>query len=171
MKSEVVTHTIPMFCPQGSKILILGTIPSPKSRAFGFYYGHPQNRFWRVVAEVLGQEQPVDNEAKKAFLIKNHIGLWDVLASCEIAGASDSSIKNPVPNDFSELLARGEIRQIFTTGRKATELYNRYCLPVTGVETAILPSTSPANCRLKYEDLKKAYAAILTPLGFNKKEI
>ncbi|MDO4289529.1 MAG: DNA-deoxyinosine glycosylase [Eubacterium sp.] len=158
-------HTIPAFCPAGSKILILGTIPSPKSREFGFYYGHPQNRFWRVVADVLGQEKPADNQEKKDFILKNHIGLWDVLASCDIAGASDSSIKNPVANDFTEILARGEIVQIFTTGRKATELYNKYCLPVTGVKTTMLPSTSPANCRLKYEDLKQAYTAILKPLG------
>ena len=165
MNRERVEHTIPVFCPKGSRILILGTIPSPKSRAFGFYYGHPQNRFWRVLADVLEEDIPETNDEKKAFLLRNHIGLWDVLASCEINGASDSSIKNPVPNDFTEILSRGEIQSIYTTGRKATDLYKRYCYPDTQVEAIMLPSTSPANCRVSFEALKEAYRVIRGSLG------
>ncbi|MEG0495998.1 MAG: DNA-deoxyinosine glycosylase [Eubacterium sp.] len=159
-----VEHTIPAFCPENAKILILGTIPSPKSREFGFYYGHPQNRFWRVLADVLNQAVPTGNEAKKAFLRDNYIALWDVLASCDIDGASDNSIKNPIPNDFSEVLSNGRIKAIYTPGAKATALYKKLCFSKNGVPSILLPSTSPANCRLKYEDLKEAYSVILKPL-------
>ena len=162
--NNLVTHTIEPFCQPDARILILGTIPSPKSREFGFYYGHPQNRFWRVLSDILNQPRPETNEEKKDFLTRNNIALWDVLASCNIDGASDSSIKNPVPNDFTEVLGRGKIKAVFTTGAKATSLYKKYCYPTTGVPSILLPSTSPANCRLKYEDLKQAYRVILEPL-------
>lgn len=159
-----VTHTIPVFCPDGALVLILGTIPSPKSRKFGFYYGHPQNRFWRVLSDLLGEKKPETNEEKKLFLERNHIALWDVLAACDIEGASDSSIKNAIPNDFTELLAKGTIRGIYTTGAKATDLYQKHCFPKNGVASVMLPSTSPANCRLSYDDLKQAYSVILKAL-------
>lgn len=160
--SEYIEHTLEPVYNEESKILILGTIPSPKSREFGFYYSHPQNRFWRVIADLLGQTVPKTNEEKTSFLLKNHIALWDVLKSCNIEGADDSSIQNPVANDFLPLLRETGIQTIFTTGTKATALYKRLCAPVTGISSVSLPSTSPANCRhYSYESLLEHYRVIL----------
>lgn len=160
--SEFVEHTLKPIYNNQSKILILGTMPSPKSREFGFYYSHPQNRFWRVISQLLEQSTPSTNEEKTTFLLKNHIALWDVLKSCEIEGADDSSIKNPVANDIASLLHETNIKAIFTTGTKATALYKKLCLPVTGVSSIYLPSTSPANCRhYSYENLLESYKIIL----------
>lgn len=147
-----------------SRILILGTIPSPKSRETGFFYGHPQNRFWRVLAAVLGEAVPASNEEKTALCLRRRIALWDVLSACEIEGAADTSIRNPVPNDLSSLLADSEIRAVFTTGGKAFSLYKRYSQPLTGVPAVPLPSTSPANCARSLESLCEAYQIILTYL-------
>jgi len=129
-----------------SKVLILGTIPSPKSREAGFYFGHPQNIFWKILAESICQPVPASEiSAKKQFLLQNNIALWDVLHACDINGASDLSIKNPVPNKFRPLIAQTKIRAIFTTGKKATELFNTLCTKEVGMEAIYLPSTSPAN--------------------------
>lgn len=161
MKSSLVTHEFGAFYDQDSRVLILGTIPSPKSREQGFYYGHPQNRLWRVLAELLGEQKPETVDAKKRMLRKHHIAMWDVLASCEIAGASDSSIRNPVPNDMNLILNAADIRAAFTTGAKATQLFQKYCTPTCGLEPIRLPSTSPANCACSYEKLLEAYGQIL----------
>jgi len=158
--SALVTHTFPPVFDQYSRILILGTIPSPKSRELGFYYGHPRNRFWKVVADVCKESLPVTIAEKTAFSLRNHIAVWDVLKSCEICGADDGSIRNPVANDMDEVLKHADIRAIFTTGTKATNLYRKYCFPKTGVSSIMLPSTSPANCRTSYEELRKAYKQI-----------
>jgi hypoxanthine-DNA glycosylase len=129
-----------------SKILILGSFPSPKSREFGFYYGHPQNLFWSVLARVLDTPEPArDRAAREAFLLENRIAVWDVLRACEIDGASDNSIKSPVPNTFRPLLRASEIAAIFTTGRTATDLFNALCAREAGQRARYLPSTSPAN--------------------------
>ena len=136
---EHITHAFPPVYDTESRVLILGTMPSPKSRENGFYYGHPRNRFWKVLADVLSQPLPETNEAKTCFLHRNHIALWDVLASCEIHRADDSSIRNPVPNDFLPILAAAPIRTIFTTGTKAAALYKRYCYPQTRIPAVPLP--------------------------------
>ncbi len=160
--AQTVTHTIAPVFDRNSRVLILGTIPSPKSREYGFFYGHPQNRFWRVLATLFEVPLPLTNEEKKALAISHHIALWDVLASCSIEGASDSSIRDPVPNDLSRILQAADIRAVFTTGKKAKALYDRYCYPLTGREAISLPSPSPANCRgCTLEDLTEAYRIIL----------
>ena len=143
-------------------MLILGTIPSPKSREQGFYYGHPQNRFWKVLADVLGEEFPQTVEERKRFLKRNHIALWDVLESCEIKGASDVSIRNARPNDMNRILKAKDtnIQAIFVAGTKAAKLYKKLCLPTCGVEAIQLPSTSPANCGCSDEKLREAYSQI-----------
>ena len=156
-----VRHEFGPFYDKDSKVLILGSIPSPKSREQGFYYGHPQNRFWKVLADVLDEEIPETVEQRKKMLAKHHIALWDVLDSCEIKGASDTSIKDPVANDMNVILSKAGIRAIFTTGAKADELYKKMCYPICGVSSIRLPSTSPANCGYKYENLKEAYSQIL----------
>lgn len=158
MEAGLVTHEFDAFFDKDSRVLILGTIPSPKSREQGFYYGHPQNRFWKVLADVLGEEFPQTVEERKVFLKRNHIALWDVLESCEIKGASDVSIRNARPNDMNRILQAADIRAIFTTGAKAAQLYKKLCFPECGVEAVRLPSTSPANWGCSYEKLREAYS-------------
>lgn len=156
-----VTHEFGPWFDAQSRVLILGTVPSPKSRAAGFYYAHPQNRFWRVLP-MLFDEPPLvgDIARQKEFLTRRHIALWDVLDSCEIEGASDASIRNPVANDMRVILRAAPIRAIFCTGQKAGALYKKYCLPQCGVAAQVLPSTSPANCAMGLDVLCEKYAVI-----------
>lgn len=158
---EHIIHSIEPVFDAESRVLILGTMPSPKSREVQFYYGHPQNRFWRVLVAVLGEELPQSVPEKKAMLLRHRIALWDVLAECEITGASDSSIRNPVANDLSVILDHAPVQAVFTTGATAWKLYTRLQKPHTGIEAVRLPSTSPANCAVKMEALTEAYKAIL----------
>lgn len=162
MEAGFVTNKFDAFYGKGAKVLILGTIPSPKSREQGFYYGHPQNRFWKVLTDVLDEEFPQTVEERKRFLKRNHIALWDVLESCEIKGASDVSIRNARPNDMNRILKDEDtnIQAIFVAGTKAAKLYKKLCLPTCGVEAIQLPSTSPANCGCSDEKLREAYRQI-----------
>lgn len=158
MHYETVIHSIPPLYAPDSRVLILGSIPSPKSREAGFFYGHPQNRYWRVLAAVLGEETPQSIAEKREMCLRHRIAMWDVLASCEIIGAGDSTIRNPSPNDLTGLLARTQVRAVFATGQKAAQLYRKYnpdALPVTA-----LPSTSPANAAWSIDRLIEAYRAI-----------
>jgi len=169
MESNLVTHSLSPIFNKDSKILFLGTMPSPLSRKKGFYYSHPQNRFWRIISDVLKQEIPITNSEKEKFLYTNGIALWDVLKSCEIEGADDSSIKNPVANNIESILDAADIKAIFTTGLKATSLYKTYCYPKTRVSSIYLPSTSPANCRnYTYDRLLEEYFVMLKYLNNNK---
>ena len=136
-------------------------VPSPKSREQGFYYGHPRNRFWPVLAALFGEEAPETVDERRSFLIRHRIALWDVLASCEIVGADDGSIREPEPNDMSVILEAADIAAVFTTGGKATKLYEKLCLPLCGVPAIGLPSTSPANCACSMDRLVKEYGKIL----------
>ncbi|MDR1495634.1 MAG: DNA-deoxyinosine glycosylase [Clostridiales Family XIII bacterium] len=146
MRFSQIVHPWPPLCDADSKILILGTIPSPKSREMGFYYGHPQNIFWKTLAEVLDvPAPPYDVPARRAFALSRRVALWDVLHSCRIEGASDDSIKYPVPNKFRPLLDKTKIAYIFTTGKKGTELFRTLCEEEAGMRSIYLPSTSPAN--------------------------
>ncbi len=140
-----ITHPIPPFWDADSCVLILGSFPSVKSRECGFFYGHKQNRFWKVTAAVFGDGVPESLEEKKAFLRKNRIALWDVIAACEIEGSSDASIRDAVANDITPILANADIRHIFVNGKTAAALYEKYILPQVGREAITLPSTSPAN--------------------------
>ena len=149
----MITHPIPPVFDKDSRILILGSFPSVRSREEGFFYGHPQNRFWKVMASVFNEETPCTLEAKKAFLLRNHIALWDVIGSCEIDGSSDSSIRNVTVNDISVILDKADIRSICLNGKKAEQYYKKYLLPVTGREGICLPSTSPANAAWSMERL------------------
>lgn len=143
---EHVEHTLTPWVDGESRVLVLGTMPSPKSRARGMYYGHPQNRFWPTLAALWGESRPETPEAARAFAARHHLALWDVLASCAIDGAADSSIAEPVANDVAALLARYPgITHIATTGKKAEALYRKHLLPQTGIAPLALPSTSAAN--------------------------
>lgn len=158
---ERVVHPLEPVWDAHSRVLVLGTMPSPKSREYGFYYSHPQNRFWRIIADLYGLPLPKTNDEKRAILLSCGIALWDVLKSCVIEGADDGSIREPVPNDIAGLLSRTGIRSVFTTGAKAATLYRRLCLKETGIPAVALPSTSPANCRFySYEKLLEAYQVL-----------
>ena len=162
---ETVTPSLAPVIDAESRILLLGTMPSPKSRETGFYYGHPQNQFWNVLAAVFDTGTPQSIPEKLAFLHAHHIALWDVLHSCEIKGAEDSSIQNPVVHDIRSLLSKAPIRQIFTTGKKATALYTKYCFPDTQRESIYLPSTSAANRgRFPFTALVTEYSILRTYL-------
>ena len=147
-----------------SEILILGSFPSVKSREQMFYYGHPQNRFWKVVAALCDSCVPQTIEEKRTLLLAHHIALWDVLASCEIEGASDASITGAVPNDLARVLDAAPIEAVFCTGARAAELYTRFCEPRTGMPCVKLPSTSPANAAVKLDELVEAYGVLLPHL-------
>lgn len=157
-------HTFPPEYDENSEILILGSFPSVKSREANFYYGHPKNRFWPLIADLFGEKVPASIEEKKAFLKRNRIALWDVIAGCDIKGSSDSSIKNVEANDINLILLNSKVGKIYTNGRKAFDLYNMYCLEKTGREAVMLPSTSPANAAFTYEKLREAWAAVRDPL-------
>ena len=155
-----VTHTFGPYYNSDSKILILGSMPSVKSRELGFYYMHPQNRFWLILEKVFNEKIGVSIEDKKQFLNKHCIALWDVLKSCEINGSSDSSIKNIQVNDINSLLKKTKITKIFTTGKKAYDLYNKYIFPKTNINAIKLFSSSPANCAISLEKIVENYQVI-----------
>ena len=155
-----VNHTFDAFYNKDSEILILGTIPSVKSRLVGFYYMHPQNRFWQILSIVYKEEIGNSIDEKKLFLKKHKIALWDVLASCDILGSSDATIKNIKVNDIKSILNKTNIKKIYTTGKKAYELYNKYCFKDTLIEAVYLYSPSPSNCRIKLEELVENYQVI-----------
>ncbi len=159
---EHIIHPIPPFYDKTSTILILGSFPSVKSRESRFFYGHPQNRFWKLMARLYGEDQvPVTVEEKAALLKRHHIAAWDSIHACDIQGSSDSSIRNVEPNDFREILSTAPIRQIFTNGKKSHEIYRKYCFPQTQREDICLPSTSPANAAWDLDRLAEAWKVIL----------
>ncbi len=164
MPFETLTHTFEPIYNNDSRILILGSFPSVKSRENHFYYGHPQNRFWKVIASVTGNAVPVSIEEKTELLLNNYIAIWDVIASCSIQGSSDSSIKDVVVNDFTEILCNAPIQTIYVNGNKAYELYHKYAEPKTGMPAIKLPSTSPANAAWDVERLCENWKQILTYL-------
>lgn len=165
MELTHIKHPLePIFDAQ-SRVLVLGTIPSPKSREVGFYYGHPQNRFWKVMGELFGEPEPVGKDARTAFLLERHIALWDVLASCTIEGASDASIIDARPNDLARIGTVAPLSAVFTTGAKAANLYRHHCADMLpDVPHTALPSTSPANARMRLNELVKAYQPLLDAL-------
>lgn len=160
-----VKHTIQPVYDADSRVLILGSIPSPKSREAGFFYSHPQNRFWKVISSVLDCPLPTTVEEKRMMLLENRIALWDVVAMCDIEKASDASITNVTVNDIASLIPKTRISVVFTNGSKATELYRRYSERTVGIPTIALPSTSPANAVFSLERLVREYSVIIKYLG------
>ena len=162
MKEEfsMLNHPIPPVYDGESKILILGSFPSVKSREQQFFYGHKQNRFWRVLAQVLDCAVPESIDEKRTMLLAHHIAVWDVIASCEITGSSDASIRDVVPNDLSRILSCADIRAIYTNAAKAHQLYQKYIFPMNGREAFSLPSTSPANAGYSLERLVEAWRVV-----------
>ena len=164
MEYEHIVHSFEPVYDKDSEILILGTLPSVKSRENNFYYGHKQNRFWKVLATHLKEPVPETIEEKKAMLLAHRVALWDVIQSCDIKGSSDSSIKNVQPTDIGMILEKTNVTQIYANGNKAGQLYKRYQFPVTGIEATVLPSTSPANAAWSLARLCEAWKTILHDL-------
>ena len=158
-----ITHPFPPLYDERSRILILGSFPSVKSREQRFFYGHPQNRFWRVLAGVLCSPVPQSIPEKRQLLLTHGIALWDAIARCEIEGSSDASIDHVVPNDLSPIFAAAEIRRVFCNGQKAWEMYRRYIEPASGRAAVCLPSTSPANAAWSLARLQTVWTEQLTP--------
>lgn len=159
MRERKVHPFAPVF-DENTEILILGTFPSVRSRQNHFYYGHPQNRFWQVLAQIYEDDCPSAIEEKTRFLLKRHIALWDVLSSCEIEDSADSSIQNPIVNDINPMLKTTKINRIFCNGKKAQALYDKYLKKQTGIEAICLPSTSPANAAWSLSKLIDAWRVI-----------
>lgn len=156
----MIQHPIPPVFDAASRILILGSFPSVKSREAQFFYGHKQNRFWKVLAAVTGSAVPQTVPEKRQLLLTHHIALWDVIASCDIVGSSDASITNVQVNDLSEILQSAPIETIYTNGTKAAALYRKYLEPITGRPAVSLPSTSPANAAYSLERLIQAWQVL-----------
>ena len=157
-----MNHTLKPIFNKRSRTLILGSFPSVKSRESKFYYGHPQNRFWPLLAKIYETTKPNTNEEKKEFLLKHNIALWDVISSCDINGSSDSSITNVVPNDVTIILNNTNIKQIYTNGNKAHTLYQKFIYPVIKIQDTPLPSTSPANATYSLDKLYDKWHIIKT---------
>lgn len=153
----MIDHPIPPLFREDSEILILGSFPSVKSRENGFFYGHPQNRFWKVIAAVYNDAIPGSIEEKKNFLYKHKIAVWDVIASCDIDGSADSSIRNAVPTDLSIILSLAPIKKIFVNGKTAEKYYKKYQQNKIGIKATALPSTSPANASKSVYDLAEEW--------------
>lgn len=164
MEYEHVAHTFGPVYDARSRILILGSMPSVKSREQQFYYGHPQNRFWKVLSAVFDEEVPVTVDEKKVFLLRNKVALWDVVASCDIIGSSDSSIRNVKANDMDVIIKKTDIQAIFVNGGKAYELFVKYCgqyVEKDKPRLVKLPSTSPANAAWSYDRLRDAWKSAI----------
>ena len=160
MQKQHIIHPIPPTYDEKSEILILGSFPSLKSREMMYFYGHPQNRFWKVVARLFDEDIPLTVDERRSFLLRNHIAAWDVIGECDIIGSSDSSIGNVKPNDLSSIFKAADIRNVYVNGRKAEEMYIRFQEAKTGKKAICLPSTSPVNAAWTFDRLLQAWKAI-----------
>ncbi len=161
MEAERIIHPFPPLFDENSRTLILGSFPSVKSREAMFFYGHPQNRFWKVLSELFGEKLPESISEKRELVLRNNLALWDSIKSCTITGSSDSSVKNVVPNDITGIISNSKIGRIFCNGALSYKMYTKYILPVTGIEAVKLPSTSPANAAYSLERLVSEWKVIL----------
>ena len=157
---EHITHPFEPLFNADARVLILGSLPSVKSREQNFFYGHPQNRFWKLMAALFEEAYPQTIEEKKALVLKHHIAMWDTIRSCTITGSSDSSIKDVVPNDLSVILDNSRVERVFCNGATSYRLYMKYIYPTTGVKAVKLPSTSPANAAFNLERLLTEWSMI-----------
>lgn len=157
---QSIVHPIPPLFDENSRTLILGSFPSVKSREQSFFYGHPQNRFWKLIAMLFDEEIPQSIDEKKQLILKHNLALWDVIHSCTITGSSDSSIKDVVPNDLSVILQNSRVDRIFANGALSYKMYMKYIFPQTGIEAVKLPSTSPANAAFSLERLAESWKII-----------
>ncbi len=158
---QKLEHPFPPVVDEDCRILILGSFPSGKSREDGFYYGHPQNRFWKMLAAIYKEEIPTDIQKKRTLLLRHHIALWDVIASCEIVGSSDASVRNVVPVDISLITNVATIERVICNGKLAAKLYHQHLEKLIGLPAVAMPSTSPANASCSLEKLIQAWQSAL----------
>ena len=159
-ETQTLVHPIPPLFDAQSRVLILGSFPSVKSREAQFFYGHPQNRFWKLLALLFDEETPVTIEETRVLVLRHHLALWDTIRSCTVTGSSDSSICNVVPNDLRVILEHSCVDRIYCNGATSFRLYQKYILPQTGIPAQKLPSTSPANAAWSMERLYRAWEVI-----------
>lgn len=157
-----VVHPFDPVVSPDSRILILGSLPSVKSREEGFYYGHPRNRFWPMLAAIFGEDCPAGNQARQELILRHGLALWDVIAECDIAGSADASVRGAMPVDISRVMEAAHIERIICNGTLAGRLYQQHLLPVTGIDAIVLPSTSPANAAWSLQKLTDAWKMHLT---------
>lgn len=155
-----IIHPIPPLYDADCKLLILGSFPSVKSREAMFFYGHPQNRYWKLIARLFGESVPETIEEKKRLALTHHIAMWDTIRSCTITGSSDSSIRDVVPNDLSVILDHSKVERIFCNGATSHKLYMKYIFLMTGIKAVKLPSTSPANAAFTLDRLAEEWSVI-----------
>ncbi len=160
-KEKSIVHPFGPLYDENSKSLILGSFPSVKSREAMFFYGHPQNRFWKVIPAIYGEEVPENTEEKKTLILRHNLALWDSIHSCTIKGSSDSSVKDVVPNDISKIIENSKIERVFCNGALSHKMYMKYIFPDTKTEAVKLPSTSPANAAFSLERLIEHWKVIL----------
>lgn len=158
--SERIIHPFEALYNENSKVLILGSFPSVKSREVSFFYGHPRNRFWKVIPALFGEEEPLTIEKKKELILRRNLALWDSIHSCEITGSSDSSVKNVVPNDISKIIGNSKVSKVFCNGALSHKMYMKYIFPDTKIEAVKLPSTSPANAAYSLDKLIEEWKII-----------
>ena len=158
---QQIEHPFPPVVDEACRILILGSFPSGKSREDGFYYGHPQNRFWKMLAAICREEIPTDIQEKRMLLLRHHSALWDVIASCEIEGSSDASVRNAVPVDISLITNVATIESVICNGKLAAKLYHQHLEKLVGLPAVAMPSTSPANASCSLEKLIQAWQSAL----------
>lgn len=158
--SERIIHPFEALYNENSKVLILGSFPSVKSREVSFFYGHPRNRFWKVIPALFGEEEPLTIEKKKELILRRNLALWDSIHSCEITGSSDSSVKNVVPNDISKIIGNSNVSKVFCNGALSHKMYMKYIFPDTKIEAVKLPSTSPANAACSLDKLIEEWKII-----------
>lgn len=158
---QTITHPLKPLYNKDSKILILGSFPSVKTREYSFFYGHPQNRFWPLMENLFGEKLSTDIEERRAFLLKHKIAVYDSIYQCDIIGSSDATIKNVIPSELGSIFETAGITQVFCNGGASFKYYQHYHAKKTGIKAIKLPSTSPANARFRLEDLVKEWAKIL----------
>lgn len=161
MEYRHIVHPFGPIFNEESEILILGSLPSVKSREINFFYGHPQNRFWKMLSAVVGEDVPDTIDAKREMILRHHLALWDSIKECDIKGSRDSSIRNAVPNNINEIIKGSKIRKIICNGKSSGEVYRKYILPDTGIDAVVMPSTSPANAACTLEQLVYEWGKVI----------
>lgn len=162
---EHIIHPFGPLYDKNSRVLILGSLPSVKSREQNFFYGHPQNRFWPLIAKLFNEKVPTTIPEKRRLILKHHLALWDTIYSCDIIGSSDSSIKNVVPTDLEQIINNSKVTAVFCNGNTSGKYFHRYQEKTLGIKAAILPSTSPANAAWSMERLAEAWKVIITDIS------
>ena len=158
---DQITRSFDPIVYSNTKILVLGSLPGKKSLELREYYGHPRNRLWKILAHLTGNEIPQNYERKKEFLFKNNIGLWDVAHSAYREGSLDSKIKKENPNDIEDLLESYEtIKVIGFNGKKSEKMFFKYFTEKLGIKYVPLPSTSPANMAINFEEMCRRWSEL-----------